>query len=90
MQEFSVNHPVDNEKFKSLVTIYDPIHLFKNIRNNWVTEKMQTLDYIDPDSYDFSSAKWSDNFQIYANECDSQLKLTKLDYKTIFPNNFEK
>ena len=42
-----IAHPVINPKFKTLYTLYDPVHLFKNIRNNWVTEKTQTLIFYD-------------------------------------------
>ena len=46
----SVTHPFPNSKFTSLFTLYDPTHLFKNVRNNWITEKTQTLEFIDPET----------------------------------------
>ena len=36
---FAVTHPVLNATFAKLYLFFDPTHLFKNIRNNWVTEK---------------------------------------------------
>ena len=33
---WSVLHPISNDKFPVLFLLYDPVHLFKNIRNNWV------------------------------------------------------
>ena len=42
---FSVAHPVPNDKFPALFIFYDPTHLFKNIRNNWLTEKTQVLTF---------------------------------------------
>ena len=39
---FSVDHPFPNKYFEELVLLYDPTHLFKNIRNNRVTEKTKT------------------------------------------------
>ena len=47
---YSVPHPFPNSKFTELFTLYDPTHLFKNVRNNWVTEKCQTLEFIDPET----------------------------------------
>ena len=44
-----VVHPFPNSKFSSLFTLYDPTHLFKNVRNNWITEKTQTLEFLDPE-----------------------------------------
>ena len=34
INSYSVKHPVNNELFKELYTLFDPIHLFKNINNN--------------------------------------------------------
>lgn len=46
----SIEHPITNSSFSSLFLLYDPVHLMKNIRNNWLTEKMQTLEFKDPNS----------------------------------------
>ena len=46
-------------------TLYDPTHLFKNIKNNWVTEKMKTLNFTDPSSGQIVSAKWSHLVDIF-------------------------
>ena len=78
---FSVAHPVPNDKFLALFISYDPTHLFKIIRNNWVTEKTQTLNFCCPDTGINVSPKWKDLITIYN---------TKLDYQILFPNNFEK
>ena len=42
---FAVNYPIPNPTFDILYLLHDPTHLFKNIRNNWVTEKMKTIDF---------------------------------------------
>ena len=55
----SIDHPVPNSKFKMLYTLYDPVHLFKNIRNNWITEKTQTLTF-DTDTNEEVLAYWKD------------------------------
>ena len=70
--------------------MYDPPHLFKNIRNNWVTEKTQTLIFFDLDTDEEVAAKWKDLVELYNDEQSSDLKITKLDFKTFYPNNFEK
>ena len=36
---YSIAHPLSNQKFRTLYTLYDSTHLFKNIRNNWLTGK---------------------------------------------------
>ena len=38
LEEFSINHPVQKEKFDRMCLLFDPVHLFKNIQNNWLTE----------------------------------------------------
>ena len=42
---FSVNHPFKNKVFEFLFLLFDTVHLFKNIKNNWLTEKMKKLRY---------------------------------------------
>ena len=86
----SISHPFKNSKFDRLFTLFDPTHLFKNIRNNWVTEKNQSLDFKDPESGKTFTAKWSDLKKLYKEETEGMLRETKLDYTTLHPNNFEK
>ena len=65
--------------------------MFKNIRNNWHTEKNQTLQFKDPETKKTFLAKWSDLRKIYKEETDGSIvRETKLDYTTLHPNNFEK
>ena len=87
---FAVNHPIVNPNFDILYLLHDPTHLFKNIRNNWVTEKMKTIDFIAPFSREISQARWSDLIEIYKNEAPCPIKQTKLSYATLYPTNFEK
>ena len=84
----SANHPIPNSKFKVLFTLYDPTHLFKNVRNNWVSEKTQTLEFIDPETNETCTAKWKDLINIHKAELESDLKETKLDYTILHQNNF--
>ena len=39
----SIAHPYETSKFEALFTLHDPTHLFKNIRNNWCTEKINCI-----------------------------------------------
>ena len=87
---FAVNHPIPNPTFEILYLLHDPTHLFKNIRNNWVTEKMKTIDFIEPFSRNVFQARWSDLVEVYKNEAPLPIKLTKLSYATLYPTNFEK
>ena len=77
-------HPFPNSKIEVLSTLYDPTHLFKNIRNNWMTEKMQMLEFCDPETNEIFTAKWKDLVKNYKAELESDLKQTKLDYVTKF------
>ena len=55
---FSVNHAVTNEIFEAIYLLFDPIHLFKNIKNNWLTEKMKKLRIRIPGSENMIIASW--------------------------------
>ena len=46
----AITHPLNNILLKYLYLLYDPTRMLKNIRNNWTTEKIQTLEFTDPDS----------------------------------------
>lgn len=86
----AVSHPRTNTLLKCLHLFYDPPHMLKNIRNNWTTEKTQMLEFTDPVSGKIVLAKWNDLKNIYKDEVNNPVKTTKLDYQTLFPNNFEK
>ena len=60
--------------------------MLKNIRNNWTTEKTQTLEFKDPDSEMMIQAKWSDVKSMYPNNYEKQkvnLVLNVFNEKTI-------
>ena len=84
----SVTHPFANNFFKYLYQFYDPPHMLKNIRNNWTTEKTQTLEFRDPNSGEVVHAKLAHLKQIYNEEVNHPVKRTNLDYRSIYPNNF--
>ena len=83
-------YPFANNFLKYLYQFYDPPHMLKNIRNNWTTEKTQTLEFKDPNSGEVVHAKWAHLKQIYNEEVNHLVKRTNLDYHSIYPNNFEK
>ena len=86
----SITHPLPNALFEFLRLFYDPAHMLKNVRNNWQTEKTQTLEFTDPDIGKIVGAKWNHLKSIYNEEVNHPIKRTKLDYQTLYPNNFEK
>ena len=64
----AIEHPFKNSFFKSFSLCYDPTHAFKNIRNNWATEKIQRLDFEDQDTGIVVKAKWGNLKSIYREE----------------------
>ena len=40
-----VKNPADETR--PFFLLYDPVHLIKNMRNNWLTEKVGILEFID-------------------------------------------
>ena len=85
---YSIRHPIHNQIFDTLFTLYDMPHCFKNIRNNWVTEPSQTLEFVEPITQKVHQAKWKDLVQIYHDECNPIIKETKLSYAAFVFNQF--
>ena len=94
-KKFIPIHPSEPWKVNSpsgdhpLFLIYDPVHILKNIRNCWHTEKLQKLKFIDTDQTQ-KFACWQDLKDIQQHESDKMLKLTKLNRASVFPRNLEK
>ena len=86
----SVEHPITNAIFSAFHTIFDTTHLMKNIRNNWVSEKTRTLEFLDPDTNEKIVAKWVDLIHIYKAEENNMVRKITIDYQTLYPNNFER
>ena len=87
---YSVNHPVPNIEFAELFLLYDPVHLLKNIRNNWCTEKSQRFTYFDAENNCTGIASWWDLISIYQRESEGVVKETTLSCAALYPTNFEK
>ena len=77
---FPVSHPIPNSVFTKLYLLHDATHLFKNIRNNWVIEKVKTPDFVEPFTKNVVQARCSDLIvvNIYNKEMDAPIKPTKL------------
>jgi hypothetical protein len=69
--------------------MYDPVHLLKNIRNNWITERSQTLSFTST-AGEQSEAKWTDLQELYMTETQTFTKLSTLNKTALNPSNLEK
>lgn len=64
-----------------------PIHLLKSFRNNWVTEKSQTLKFqFDDVKYE---GKWSDVCKVFRREENNMVRRTKLSHQSCYPTNLD-
>ena len=63
--------------------VYDYVHIFKNIRNNWITEPQQELSFrLDGKDY---KACWKDICRLYETDSRTPLRMTKLTHTAVFP-----
>ena len=88
----------------SMFLIYDPVHLVKNLRNNWITEKEKTLEFpveeeeapdIQTNTEDVSNppkklAMWSHLQQLSRVDQGAQAKLSSLTHAAVSPSNIQK
>ena len=75
-----------------LFLLFDPVHLLKNVRNNWITEKTQTLEF-PPNGARRQArnvARWSDIRDLYKLEADRDARLSKITKATVYPSSMEK
>ena len=70
MTEWSIIH-------LHLFLFYDPTHLFKNVRNNWLTEKTQSLDLHDPFIHSFFHS-FIHKFSSYVGRITIKIKILKI------------
>ena len=64
------------------------MHILKNIRSNWHSEKTQTIQFEDEGVTKIDS--WGDLVSLYKSEEQFDLKNSKLTKASVFPNNVEK
>ena len=70
------------------ILLFDYVHVFKCIRNNWITEKCGDLKY--EINGDVQIARWSDLNILYSLEKGSLVKLSKLNDVAISPKPIER
>jgi len=73
---------------RPLFLLFDPVHILKNIRNNWMTEKLQTLAF--KANGQCLTVKWDHLKELFKHECETTLKLSKLTKASLYPSNLEK
>ena len=67
----------------SIYLIYDHPHIFKNLRNNWITEAQKQLIFmVDGKEY---LACWSDIVNLYEEDRKEPIRLTKLTHTSVYP-----
>lgn len=68
--------------------LHDPVHLFKSIRNNWMTEKTSVI------SITFRgrnlTGNWREVIELYDCEKTNVVKMTKLSFKAVHPSSVER
>lgn len=87
----SVCNPANS--IQPLFLIYDPVHIFKNIRNNWISlSSYPVFDFPDIDDPNIiRKADFTYLRQLYEREKSSVIKYGhKLSYKSLYPSNIEK
>ena len=68
--------------------LYDFVHLLKNIRNNWLTEKMRELAFYDTGMKRIT--RWSHLVELYKLEADGLVKMSKLTEVSVYPKPIER
>ena len=82
-----VESPANPDDFFFLM--YDPVHLLKNIRNNWLSSHKSTLRYPISDT-EFRHAVWKDLSEYFESETLTFTRRSKLSKSAINPSNLEK
>ena len=72
-----------------LFLLYDFVHLLKNIRNNWLTEKMGELVYVDDDGV-AKTAKWYYLKVLHKLESKDLVKMSDLTEVSVSPKPSER
>ena len=67
---------------------FNPVHLIKNLRNNWITEATKTLHF--PTLSHHLLDKWAHLEELQQSESQSMVKLSKISRTSVAPSNTEK
>jgi hypothetical protein len=75
-----------------IVLLYDSVHILKNIRNNWITESSQEIQFQDPTdpSHHPKIAKWADILHLQRKEENNTVRVTQLTRQSCFPTPIER
>ena len=71
-----------------LFLVYDYVHIFKNIRNNWVTVTDKTLSFVKDEKTLIAS--WTDVQALYEEDRHTTLRLTKLTHTSVYPKPLQR
>ena len=72
----------------NLFLLFDFVHLIKNIRNNWITEATQELEFHLNDQK--HTARWSDVKKLYYYESKELVKMSRLTFEAVCPTPIER
>ena len=68
--------------------VFDYVHVFKNIRNNWITVQNKELSFSkDGKTY---IAKWKDIEALYFEDRQNIIRLTKITYTAVYPKPLQR
>jgi len=71
-----------------LFLIFDYVHLLKNIRNNWITEATQELEFcVNGERH---TARWSDIKRLFYYESKEIVTMSRLTYEAVCPTPIER
>ena len=68
---------------ENMFLLFDFVHLMKTVRNNWITEKTQELEFVKDGIK--RVARWSDIKRLYQLECNQIVKMSKLFEVAVSP-----
>ena len=74
----------------SLWLIYDPVHLLKNFRNNWISETNQTLSVELQPSGRIVKGAWSDVVNLYQKESGNILRQCCISHAACYPTSLQR
>ena len=72
----------------NVILTHDFDHVFKNVRNNWFTEKTKELTFTS-DGRELLAC-WKDIESLYNEDCQMALRLTKLNYTSVNPKPLQR
>ena len=70
--------------------INNTVHILKCIRNNWITEKKQCIEYKLPNEDRIRIADWKVIIEMFETDGDAIMKTSKLTKKAVFTRHIER